>query len=409
MANIIFRVSTSPLIIVAVTAFVIFYQFLSIPQYLFGDEVEFAKLALSLNHVSYTPYSELATGHSTLYFYTILFSLKVFGISNFALRIPAAIFGVVSVLLFYRILQNIYHERLKNKNSFIVLTPFIVTVLLATSRWYFNFARFAFEATLLLVLELSSLLFMFEYLKNKKLVFVLLSAVFAGLAFHSYTPGRIFFVIPLFLLIVSYRKHLLLFLLIFFLTISPLLLYFIGHPDSRLEDQLYLKSTQYSVAQKISMFGENITKTVLMFSLKGDMNGRHNYPGKPALNGVLSILFIIGLTQTLRHFKTKYNQIFLLYFLVSIFPTVLSNPQDNPNMLRTYTVLPSVFYFIGNGLLLLFEKLKKLKNVFLILLLFTLFLSCAYELRTYFYFQKDVFTDDATKAKKQLQQIVQSK
>lgn len=407
MANIILRISTSSIVIVAVAAFVIFYQFLSIPKYLFGDEIEFARLALSLNNGPYIPYSELATGHSTLYFYIILFSLKLFGISNFALRFPAAVFGIVSVLLFFKILQKVYYEQLKNKYLLVVLMPLIITVLLASSRWYFNFARFAFEVTFLLFLELSSLLLILEYLKNKKLVFILLSAVFAGLAFHSYTPGRIFFIIPFFLLITSHRKHLLSFFFIFLLTISPLLFYFLTHPDVRVEDQFYLKSSKYSAAQKISMFGENITKTILMFSLKGDMNGRHNYPGKPALNGVLSILLIIGLIETFRQYKKKHNQLFLLYFLVSLFPTLLSNPQDNPNMLRTYTVLPSVFYFIGNGLLFLFEKLKKWKNVFFAVIFTILLLSCAYELRTYFYFQKDVFTDDATKTKKKLQQVVQ--
>src|SRR3989338_6050181 len=91
-----------------ISAFLIFYRFPAIPKYLAYDEVEFTKLALSLDNKPYAPYSQLATGHSTLYFYILLASLKTFGINVFALRFPAAIFGILSVMMFYLIIQNIY-------------------------------------------------------------------------------------------------------------------------------------------------------------------------------------------------------------------------------------------------------------------------------------------------------------
>src|SRR3989338_3812508 len=96
------------IILTIISALFIFYRFVDIPKYLAFDEVEFAKLALSLQNRPYTPYSSLATGHSTLYFYILLASLKTFGINVFALRFPAAIFGILSVMMFYLIIQNIY-------------------------------------------------------------------------------------------------------------------------------------------------------------------------------------------------------------------------------------------------------------------------------------------------------------
>ena len=60
------------IILVIVSVFLIFYRFSDIPKNLSFDEVEFAKLALSLQNKPYTPYSTLAIGHSTLYFYVIL-------------------------------------------------------------------------------------------------------------------------------------------------------------------------------------------------------------------------------------------------------------------------------------------------------------------------------------------------
>lgn len=81
------------LIVVSLIAvFLVFYQFTFIPKYLAFDEVEFTKLALSLDGKPYSPYSQLATGHSTMYFYILLTSIKTFGINVFALRFPAAVF-----------------------------------------------------------------------------------------------------------------------------------------------------------------------------------------------------------------------------------------------------------------------------------------------------------------------------
>ncbi|PIX72551.1 hypothetical protein COZ39_02770, partial [Candidatus Roizmanbacteria bacterium CG_4_10_14_3_um_filter_33_21] len=103
------------MLLVILSSFLIFYQFTFIPKYLTFDEIEFTKLALSLSGKPYTPYSALATGHSTLYFYTLLFSLKTFGINVFALRLPAAIFGIFSVILFYFVSRLSFRSRLSRE------------------------------------------------------------------------------------------------------------------------------------------------------------------------------------------------------------------------------------------------------------------------------------------------------
>src|SRR3990167_6075582 len=93
--------------------FLIFFKFNLIPQNISFDEIEFSRLAISLNNSNYIPYSNLATGHSTLYFYIIFLSFKIFGISNFALRFPSALFGILSVTTFYLLLKNIFNEEKK--------------------------------------------------------------------------------------------------------------------------------------------------------------------------------------------------------------------------------------------------------------------------------------------------------
>ncbi len=153
----------SIIILIIISIGVIFYQFPNIPKNLSFDEVEFTKLALSLDNKPYIPYSPLASGHSTLYFYIILLSFKLFGITNFALRLPSALFGVLSVLVFYFLIRKVFEKLNTEYRILNTLLPFSLSIIFITSHWYFNFARFSFEATFLIFLELTSLLFIISW------------------------------------------------------------------------------------------------------------------------------------------------------------------------------------------------------------------------------------------------------
>lgn len=362
---------------------VIFYQRASIPHNISFDEIEFAKLALSLDRAPYMVYNSFTTGHSTLYFYILLASFKMFGVNNFALRFPSAIFGIISVLLFYFIMNKAF------KNTFLA---FLLSATLLSMRWFVNFSRFSFEATFLLFLELLSTLFLFKFLENKKPHNLLLSGAAAGLAFHSYYPGRIFFLLPLiFIFLKQAKKYTFLFLAAFIIVASPLILYLTQHPDIRISQVSLLSDTKLSPGKKIGLIGANIKKTIFMFNLKGDMNGRHNYPGKPSLNPILGVLFLGGLIIALKNYSQFYNQYFILYFFLSLILTIVSNTQDNPNMLRTFTAIPAVVYFVGGAYLWLWQLktyFKKELTVGLIIILFTT--STFYEIKTYFLFQSRV-------------------
>jgi len=382
-----------------------------IPKNLSFDEVEFTKLALSLSDKPYIAYSQLATGHSTLYFYILLVSLKTFGINTFALRLPAAIFGILSIIIFYLILEIIFKKDKILNTYYLILT----TLIFLTSHWFLNFARFSFEATFLLFLELVSIFFLISFWRDKQSqnIFLLISGLFSGLSFLSYTPGRIFFLLPLSFLILQTLRTLKLYKLAYFLIpliiiITPLTAYLVTNNDTRVDQQFFLKNKEMTINEKVNGLWKNISSTALMFNIKGDVNGRHNYPNKPALNPILGILFLIGLISITTNYKLfnhrsldedgrTTNYFFLFYFLISLFPALMTYPWENPNMLRTYTALPSVIYFIGNGIYYLGTIVQRLllksKWKYLILNTFYLILvlSCFYELRTYFKYQSTVF------------------
>ena len=371
-----------------ITSFVIFFQFNLIPKNLADDEIDFAKLAQSLDNKEYLPYSTLATGHSTLYFYIILFSFKLFGYSNFALRFPSAVFGILSVLIFYFLIKEFVFEK-----KYIIFFSFLSSFILATSRWFMNFARFSFEATFLVFLELSSLYFIIKFLKNKKNLYLLASGIFAGFSFLSYTTGRIFFLIPLLILFfnkISWKKYIV-FFISFIIIALPLISHFLFNPDLRISE-VSIMSQKVPFSSKLISIADNLKKNLLMFNFTGDMNGRHNFPGKPALNPILGILFILGLIISIKDIRRPQNQLMILYFVISIIPTVFTKSTDNPNMLRTFTVLPSVSYFVILSIIFLTKLNINIKRIyFMWFLSFVILLSSVFEIRTYFMYQSRVF------------------
>ncbi len=347
-----------PLIILAVSIAVTFIGFPTTPRQLAFDEVEFTRLALSLKGEPYTAYSPLATGHSTLYFYIILASIELFGLNNAALRLPAAIFGVITPVVFYFILKRVSFIR-TYKVEKVATTPFLVAFLFATTRWYFNFSRFAFEATLLMFLELVSLYCMFHYRDSKKWWMPGIAGVFSGLAFNSYTPGRVFFLIPLVFLVIIHWSHILkrqwkqvgfavvTFLVPVIVLMLPLQVYFMQHQDIRIQQQFFLANSDLSIPDRAIGFAHNVSSNVLMLFTKGDVNARHNYPFKPALNPLMGLLFIIGLILAGVKHRHGISLLFLIYGGIAIGPTLVTYPWENPNMLRTVHALPAIMYFIA--------------------------------------------------------------
>lgn len=366
------------LFVVVLAALIIFYRFPDIPQNISVDELEFAQLALSLDKHPVI-YSPLATGHTTPYYFFILAAFKIFGISVFALRLPAAIFGVLNSVLIYILLSRFF------KTTAVV---FFGTIVFLSLRWNFQFARFAFEASYLLFWELLSAIFILKFIDTHKKIFWLAALLTTTIAFYSYLPGRIFFVIPLILLLFkkSKIKYVLLFLLFFALAAIPLIVQ-TNIFESRIQNLTYLNNKNITFNKKVEFFYNNINKNLLMFSFKGDLNGRHNYPGKPALNPILNILLLTGFFFAFKKNRTSLL-FFISWFLISLIPSLLTYPQENPHFLRTYTAIPALIFFITTAISRIWQyKSKIVKFLFLTLIV----ISALYELRTYFYYQTQVF------------------
>ena len=104
--------------------------------------------------MGYTAYSLMSTGHdewgeswpilfrsygewkSPVYIYLLTPFIKLFGLNAWGVRLPAALFGVLTVYLTYALASRIYSRRV----------GLLAALLLAVSPWHLMLSRPAFEA-----------------------------------------------------------------------------------------------------------------------------------------------------------------------------------------------------------------------------------------------------------------------
>ena len=132
-----------------------------------------------------------------LYTYLVIPFIKMFGLEVFAVRMPSAILGVITVVAVYFLLKELFKDQ---------RIPVIGSLLFAISPWHLQFSRIAFESSVGLSFNIFAILFFLKALK--KPWFLLLSVFFAGLSLHVYQSEKVF--VPLLFLALTFifRKEL---------------------------------------------------------------------------------------------------------------------------------------------------------------------------------------------------------
>ena len=175
----------------------------STPISLFGDEID----------VGLQAYSIATTGKD--YFgnrYPIMFHsfseyrlpmqlyldapfVKLVGLNAYGVRPPSLIMGLLSLLLFYFLVRELFDKKL----------ALITTIFLAFSPWHINFSRQANDAGIILPFIIGGTLFFLKGIKEYK--YLLISTFLFAMSFYSYAIATVF--TPLFALslIVIYRKR----------------------------------------------------------------------------------------------------------------------------------------------------------------------------------------------------------
>lgn len=193
------------LAIILIASFLRLWKLDVVPVSLFGDELDVGYHAYSILKTgrdysgNFMPihFQSLAEWRTPLYLYSSVPTVAVFGISPWGVRLPAAIFGILGVWMFYLLVKQISGNR-----NLALLSALILTV----SPWHIQYSRAGFEVTQLLFFYLAGIYFFLRGLKDgKQLVW---SAVFLAFTPWVYSTAKLFLPVTCVALIVIWAKEL---------------------------------------------------------------------------------------------------------------------------------------------------------------------------------------------------------
>lgn len=424
------------ILILIIASLIRLWKLDKVPISLYSDEVD----------VGYQAYSILKTGkdyrgipwplsfHSfadfraPLYIYSSIPTVAIFGISSYGVRLPAAIFGILGVLILYLLISEIGNYLPKDNLPTMKRLAIISSFLLAISPWHIQYSRMAFEVTELLFFLLLGLYLFFKSLKNPKLLW--LSTASFGLTPWIYSTAKLFTPFLLLSLIFIWRKEIgkipkkyiyysIIALIIFAAPMAYSILsdkaemrfnYISVFSDpttssevdySRLLDAEVRKQAGGGIISKVIsrlvhnkyiFWGGKVVNnylTAVSFNflfINGDPNLRHSIEGIGEFYKIEIVGLILGLILFFTRFKNRKIKILIAFWImIGVIPSAITRDGGN-HATRLILILPPLIFLISYGIIETADLLKgNQKYVFFISYLLLLIVSFIFYQHTFWF------------------------
>ncbi|HXU12526.1 MAG TPA: glycosyltransferase family 39 protein [Candidatus Binatia bacterium] len=299
-----------------------------------------------------------ASGHPCLHYtydeglYSNLMGLVflAFGPSDWTIRAPGALFGLLTCFGVFRLGRAVGQER----------AGLLGAALLAVSFWHVLLSRSGFRAVLLPCLLVHAVACLAEGLEGKGAGRLLAGGALFGLGIHVYPAFRFApLILPAWLLVEwsrtrGPRKPMLRSLLLFggaaVVVAAPMLVHYVHHPEhfNFPHRVLSVFSPKVPAGEVPGHLAANLKATLLMFHVSGDTNWRHNLSGAPMLDPLTGALFLVGLVVVWRR-PAPVPALLVGWVGAMLLPNLLS-VEGVPHGLRSCGVLPAVALLAGIGL-----------------------------------------------------------
>jgi 4-amino-4-deoxy-L-arabinose transferase-like glycosyltransferase len=316
-----------------------------------------------------------------VYIYLTAVSEKLFGLNEFAVRLPSIVAGVGVVIFTYLLVLELF-----KKKDLALLSAFLVAVEPGS----LFLSRGAFEANLALFFIVSGTFLFIRSTENAK--YMPLSMTLLGASVWTYNSARVFVPIMIFVLTLIYwkelkakfTKHLGLLLFsvsILVLLFTPMIIQLLqpvglarygkvsiindgaiaGIEEARNISKLPPILNRL-VNNRITFFGKEFAENwISHFSasflfFKGGSGYQFNVPGRGILYPLNIIPLIVGLLWLITK-RSKTNTFILAWFLLSPIPSAITN--EAPHVLRAIVTLPIPMIITAIGVFRIAEWLHK--------------------------------------------------
>ncbi len=182
--------------------------------------------ALNLDEVvmGYDAYSILKTGRDQygrfmpIYFqshddykppfiiYSIVPSIAIFGLTDFAVRFPSAAYGFLTIIFTFLFAKELFTNGADRSSSKKI--ALLSALLLAVSAWHLQFSRTSYEVGIQPFLTVAGLYFFLKAIRNQKIILAAISGLLLSIGTHLYTASRVFIPLLIFLLSLIYVRPL---------------------------------------------------------------------------------------------------------------------------------------------------------------------------------------------------------
>lgn len=338
------------------------------PPGLAHDEVANWLIDRSILAGNHAVYFTRAYGHEAGFHYVQTGFISLLGDSAFALRLPAALAGVLGIAVCYALVQRLFGWE----------TAVIAAALCATLFWPVFYSRLALRAIFLPVTAGLSAYFWWAAWEERQgdrargrqsdspprplakqpqvaspPRFFILSALFAALSVNIYLAARalpIFYALWFVYLAISdwrgFRARvweIVWFTAVFAALSAPLYLFLQNNPGA----EFRVEEVSYPLQQlrdgNVQPMLENGLKIAGMFAFEGDPLWRQNVAFVPVFEPIVGILFYLGLFFVILRWKRPKFAFVLLWTAVSITPSLAT--INAPSTIRMVLLLPLLTAF----------------------------------------------------------------
>lgn len=350
-----------------------------------------------------------------LYVYLTVPSVVIFGLTEFAVRFPAAVIGIFAVVVTYLFVREIFIEWDNKKREVVAL---LSAFFIAISPWHLQFSRAAFEGNVgMFFLVLALFCFLKAVKIPKYYLFFGLSFILSMYSYHSF---RLINPILFVFIFIIFWKKILQQKIWFFITISfiillsfPIYWSFI-YPEgsgARLSmvtifsnpelQAMSAKNVAEAKAQK-NIIGEIVNNRRIIFIptmvrgyfdhfnfdflfLHGDGGVQHHAFDMGMLYLWDFPFILLGVYFLLRKINRKIAILLILFFIAPI-PAAMTTGTPHP--VRAIAMIPGFQIFSAVGVVGLFfwlrKKYKSVANIVMICCVIGLILNVFYYLNQYF-------------------------
>ena len=367
---------------------------------LFGDEIDAGYQAYSLmttasdykGHFLPTYMQSFSEWRAPGMMYAMVPFIKIFGLNEWGVRLPAAVWGMVSIVGFYYLMLILG----VNKKASLWSTFF-----LAITPWHIQYSRAAFEITLLASELIWGSWLLIKGIKTKKNIFIIISGLILSLGFYTYNTANIYVPLICLMTLIYFRANkkqwivLLVSGIIFSLPIGYQILF--GHASERFgtisiftnkevvaEVNDYRNKGNNSIISKIFYNKLTVGGKRIIFNYtnamgsnflfnEGDVTFRHSLHQVGNLYWIWLPLIIVGLWSV--------NKYFLWLLLIAPIPSSLTIDGYN-HATRLFMMIFPLVYLAGWGF-------SKIKNIYKIVVLAVLLGSLGFYQYYYWNFYRE--------------------